>query len=121
MAEVHINKMLIVKTEPAETNLGNGATYRTVRKLTMKDGTVLYGCVECEYDYAANNPMAVAAHVRTTHRVVVDITAIKDITITDLIRAAADHEVANNANEWKTRALAAERDLAKLRKILGAS
>jgi len=110
---------------PHPTHPEKGLYFKTIRALSLSNGEVVFGCVDCTY--TAPSPMQVRAHrashsrgrgrgvgapAMTTgaHRAPAD-----PVTIDDLVaRLTVLSKVESERDRWRTRAIAAERKLAAL-------
>jgi hypothetical protein len=109
---------------PHPTDSDKALYFKTIRALSLSNGEVVYGCVDCTY--TADTTFKVRAHrshhprtkgrgggangVRAgAHR------APDTITIDDLVsRLTALAKMEGERDRWRTRAIAAERKLAAL-------
>ncbi|WP_158884088.1 hypothetical protein [Amycolatopsis anabasis] len=92
------------------------------RVLTLADGSTVYGCAHC--DYTSENPRSIRPHLgkhnrrRNGLRPAKD--AVLDMPLTDLMdRLAKLDAILEEREQWKARALQAERRLRQLRDALG--
>jgi hypothetical protein len=135
MTATKVDTHAVIATEPVESPLsrpGKTIMFTRVVKLLLDDGTTTYGCTEC--DATADKMASVRAHLRihsnrpkavaVSGRVSADL---GDMSVADLLASArrieamgdALESVSRDRNEWRARAMKAERSLATLRKLLG--
>lgn len=99
--------------------------YKTIRELWLMGGGIVYGCTDC--DYTGPTVYSVRAH-RSTHTPRRPTTAPvtphgetpADIATLDALmaRLAAIGKLQSERDRWRTKAIAAERQLAALRRSL---
>jgi hypothetical protein len=125
--------VFVVRTNeptPSKLNDSNGhpVTWPSVRKLTLGDDLIVYGCADC--DYCAKSPDSIRPH-RNKHRQLKtaddDVTAILRSAIRSIdgggsrevekLTAKVDRVTADR-DAWKRRALDAERALSALRQAV---
>ena len=126
MTATEANGHAVIEDQPAlakvKTWAGEPVHYKQIRELLLDDGTVVFGCLHC--DYTAASPVQVRPHLNK-HR---DLKATKTETakpgvelslaqLLDGIRTL--DEVATDRDQWKARALKAEGSLKVLRDALG--
>lgn len=117
MTATVVNGLAVVKDEPQVAPFrdrgGNPIYQPQTRVLTLADGTVVYGCVHC--DYTSSNVNSVRPHLNK-HRKPAEPVAKNSSALTDLVRQL---NRAEECDDWKARALRAERRLRQLRNALG--
>jgi len=126
--------------ERVETPLSTSARpchFTRIVRLLLDDGTDLFGCTECDFTSPAVG--SVRHHLRD-HSATVEALrpqrkprsvpsqqrAVPDISLSDLLQSAERAEAMGDAlerlaadrNEWKARALKAERAMATLKRVL---
>jgi hypothetical protein len=118
---------LVIEDQPAKSPLHTDAKpvlFRQIRELLLDDGTVLFGCVHCEFTAATIGPVRphLKAHTgrgpgRPRTAVAQDV---NQMSLADLLRRVKALEKAEaDLATWRTRALDAERRLRVLRDALG--
>lgn len=101
---------------PINDRAGNPVMWRKIRTLLMADGTTLYGCSVC--DYTSRNPMSIRPHLgKHSGKVRVDTPTAEVSAIVAQLQRLAQTE--QERDSWKTRALAAESELRKIRAAFG--
>lgn len=138
MTVTTVNGVEVVATEPVESPLSKGGdtpiNFKRVRRLLLADDTEMYGCTEC--DHVGDTPMSVTAHLGHVHPLRQRAngkhpkrTPALDpdtVTLGELLagyrRAEAMQEsldrMAEDRDQWRTRARDAERRLKMLRSAL---
>lgn len=120
MTATEVDGRAVVTDEPARSPLGvdrggNPVYFKQTRELTLDDGSVVYGCLHCEFideRSAAIRPhLRVHASDRTNTRTGGKKTI--ELLAAELVKAEADRD------QWKARARKAERDLATIRRAIG--
>lgn len=108
---------------PIETRKGQPVYWDSIRTLSLATGDTVYGCADCDCDYAAPTHLQVRPH-RNAHRELKTdggnsvAGVVKDVR--SLIRKVESiDKLTTELNKWKARALDAERDLSALRQALG--
>jgi hypothetical protein len=115
-------------TAPMRTRAGQPIRFTQIRHLLLEDGSEAFGCAHC--DYASRNPLSIRPHLNK-HRAqsaqsaqdappaAAPTPASAVLDLRELVsRLDAADQVAAERDEWRTRALKAERDLARLRAAL---
>lgn len=126
MTATHVDGVAVVADEPAETGIANGAgapvTYKRIRKLLLADERIVYGCSEC--DFTGPSPAHIRPHMNK-HRAPdarpkrSKARLLQELTLADLLAKVRQlEELAADRDQWKSRALKAERSLSTLRAAL---
>lgn len=107
----------VLVDEPTESQItttkGKPIVWQQIRTLLLADGSTVYGCAHC--DYVGPSPLQVRPHLNKHRNRPTD-----EMSLTDLInRVAALDRVTTERDEWKARALSAEKRLKTLRSALG--
>jgi hypothetical protein len=123
---------VVLANDPTPSKLndakGQPVVWPSVRRLTLGDGLVVYGCADCTYCH--RSPDSIRPH-RNKHRQLKtangDVTAILRDAIrsidggsdreTEKLTARVERLTADR-DEWKRRALTAERQLSALRQAI---
>lgn len=126
MTATQVNGIPVIADEPTLSPIssrnGTPVYWQQTRTLLLEDGRELYGCVHC--DYTADSPHKVRPHFNK-HR---DRTAspasaasgLYDLPLSELLaRIAGMEKLTAERDEWRRRALKAERALSTMRKALG--
>lgn len=149
MTAEHVNGLKVVESEPlmspVKTPHGKPVYFRRIVTLLLEDGSTMLGCTECDYTDAAagrvrhhltinhwnrdvprklNGFEAAANDRRHAASTAVDTATL---SVADLLNSATRLQALSDAvarmteerNEWKARALKAERAMATLRKLVG--
>lgn len=121
MTATHVDGVAVIAAEPAESTwkhrgTGENLKYRQMLRLLLEDGREVYGCLHCDYTHPSLN--SVRPHLNKHRLDVGDNGSALDLTevarrLHDAARTEADRD------HWKGRALAAERELRKIRELLG--
>jgi hypothetical protein len=119
---------VVIEDQPAKSPLSTATKpvmFRQIRELLLEDGAVVYGCAHCDYtrDTVAQVRPHLKAHggrgpgrPRKGAAVAQDVNAL---SLADLLRRLRALEQAEaERDEWRERALAAERTLRTLRRAL---
>lgn len=128
MTATKVDGRAVIADEPAASPLRKGVTFTRIRRLLLDDGSTIHGCSEC--DYTAEKVGQVRAHLRKhapRPTVAFRPRRIEEMNVGELIERARQNDAVADAldrmtddrNEWKARALKAERAMANLRKALG--
>lgn len=122
-----INGHTVINDEPtpAPINGKNGAPiyWRQVRTLTLDSGEEVYGCAHC--DYTSPNPRSIrphlSAHNATKRRKTPnDEGATNDAAVQDVLDQLSQlSEITYARDQWRQRALKAERNLRAIRRAIG--
>jgi hypothetical protein len=135
MTATTIDGVEVVASEPAMSPLsevhGQAIHYKQILKLLLADGRELFGCAHC--DYTSTSVQRVYPHLKKhSPRPPRQATAVDpaglDMTVGELLKAYqqitemadAYARLADDRDEWKSRARKAEGQLGTLRKALGA-
>lgn len=126
MTATHVNGRKVVEDAPAPSPLSRDdfpVYFKQIRELLLDDGTVTYGCVHC--DFTAVTAGKVRPHLKAHNgrgpgrpktAVAQDV---NEMSLADLLRRVRDLErVEAERDEWRRRALDAERRLNTLRRAL---
>lgn len=113
---------------------GGPVEFKRIRQIELLDGTILFGCTECmnedgSFEFIRNRVGAVRSHLGWFHnpdrkaRIVRAKESVNTLSNALLrVRDAVDEAITLAADEsqgtWRTRADAAERNLAKIQKGL---
>lgn len=129
MTATTVNGLAVVSDEagvaPFTDRAGNPVVQPQTRVLTLEDGSVVYGCLHC--DYISTNKNSVRPHLgkhnshrRNGNRHLADALSVRDMSLTDLLERL-DHldRTTADRDKWRARALKAERRLSSLRNALG--
>lgn len=123
MTATHVNGVAVVEDQPARASItdfnGDPVHFKQIRELLLADETVVYGCLHC--DYTRDKPGQIRSHLKlhATPKAKTTTAVPKELTISDLLSAAAKIEkLTAERDEWKRRAVTAERELATVRKVL---
>jgi hypothetical protein len=120
-----VNGLAVVKDEPQvapfRDRAGSPIYQPQTRVLTLSDGSVVYGCVHC--DYSSPNVHSVRPHLNK-HRKATETGkrngSALNLPLTELMRRLDKLDaLAQECEDWKSRALRAERRLKQLRSALG--
>ena len=129
MTATHVNGNEVVADEPALSPLSTPDKpiyYKQIRQLLLGDGTVLFGCAHC--DFTTPVMFRVRPHLRRHADILatVKVDTVDDVMV--VLREAIDKQnvglltaierLSGERDEWKSRALKAEKSLATLRKAL---
>jgi hypothetical protein len=137
MTATKVGTRTVIATEPVESPLSTpnkAIMFTRIVKLLLDDESTTYGCTECEF--TRDNPWAIRPHLRVHNapkaKVAAPLTGARaadfgDMSVADLLGSVRQIEaisealesVSRDRNEWRTRAMKAERSLATLRKLLG--
>lgn len=127
MTATHVNGLAVIAVEPTPSPLNrpDKPVYFThILTLSLEDGTQAHGCALC--DFTADAVGQVRAHLRvhpnraTTSRRTAAVPA--DMSIADLLKEAQKvPRLIQQRDEWKRRALRAERALADIARRAAAS
>ena len=126
MTATHIGRRKVVQDQAAKSPLHTDTrpvSFKQIRELLLDDGTVVFGCVHC--DFTDRRIGVVRPHLRVhtgrgPGRPRTAITQdVKDLSLADLLAAVQSLEKIKAEREaWRTRALDAERRLRALRRAL---
>lgn len=123
MTATHVDGVEVVADEPTTAPIksfaGKPMVWTQTRTLLLADGRTVYGCQHCEY--TSPNVLSIRPHLNK-HRTVGPrpAAAAKDLSLTEVLeRLATLDKVSKERDDWKARALTAERKLATLRNALG--
>jgi hypothetical protein len=134
LTATEVHGLKVVDDSPTTSGItdrkGNPVVWEQTRTLLLENGHITYGCVHCEY--VSDNPNSVRPHLnrhgkngdrrtpaaqRAAANAPADLTGV---SVVELVRLAQDAaQVAADRDQWRKRALAAERDLKAIRKALG--
>ncbi|MGW1679358.1 hypothetical protein [Saccharopolyspora sp. NPDC002376] len=111
--------MEVVADEPTEAPMrdksGAPIFWQQTRTLLLADGSTVYGCAHCEYTNP--NPRSIRPHLNI-HRDRKPAPAAGDPIRDLLARLAEVDKLTADRDQWRRRALDAERDLRAIRKAL---
>lgn len=129
MTVTSYNGLAVVRDEPGvapfKTKAGEPVIQPQTRVLTLEDGSVIYGCLHCEY--ISHNQHSIRPHLgkhnsrrRNGNTHLVDALSVRDMSLSDLLERL-DHldRITADRDRWRQRALKAERRLSSLRNALG--
>ncbi|ALG14749.1 hypothetical protein AOZ06_12920 [Kibdelosporangium phytohabitans] len=106
---------------PIKSRDGAAVLWTQTRTLLLGDGSTVYGCQHC--DYTSPNVNAIRPHLQAhnSRRGKKTTTApTGDLTLAELVARLAELDKVTAAlDEWRTRALKAEKALRTLRNLLG--
>ncbi len=122
MTATNVNGQQVVSDNPTQapirTKDGSIIWWVQTRTLLLANGDVVFGCVHC--DYTSLNANSVRPHLGKHRAAKAATPMLGGVSVGDLVQALSDAEsVRADRDQWKTRALAAERSLRVLRKALG--
>ncbi|WP_245572446.1 hypothetical protein [Actinokineospora enzanensis] len=122
MTATTVNGIDVLRDEPTLAPItsrdGKPVYWQQTRTLTLADGSVVYGCAHC--DYTADKAGAIRPHLKTHAAKTVVPKSSGDLSLSDVLnRLSAADQVQADRDQWRTRALKAERSLATMRKALG--
>ena len=117
----------VIEDQPAKSPLHTDAKpvlFKQIRELLLEDGTVVFGCLHCEYTADTIGPIRphLKAHGgrgpgRPRTAIAQDV---NQMSLGDLLRRVKTLEQAEaDRDTWRRRALDAERRLNTLRRALG--
>lgn len=126
MTATHVNGRKVIEDAPARSPLSRPDApmhFKQIRELLLDDGTLTYGCVHCDYTAATAGKVRphLKAHTgrgpgRPKSAVAQDV---NEMSLADLLRRVRQLErVEAERDEWRKRALDAERRLNTLRRAL---
>lgn len=125
MTATHVDGIAVIADEatksPINDRAGKPIYWQQIRTLLLEDDTTTYGCLHC--DYTADKPASIRPHLNK-HKDKVMRKAVKrmpasEMSLSELLAKLAELEkVTAERDEWKRRALTAERKLATMRKAL---
>lgn len=128
MTATHVDGVPVIASEPAadpkgwkDRRTGEPLKFRQVLRLLLEDGSETYGCIHC--DYTNPNIYSIRPHLNK-HRTTLAAPAANGhaagIDIAELVRRLhAAERMQDERDMWKSRALNAERELRKIRELLG--
>jgi hypothetical protein len=118
----HVDGVAVIAVENARSSwkdrkTGEHLEYRQMLKLLLEDGREVYGCLHCDYTHPNLN--SVRPHLNK-HR----LRAVQDeggsLDLVDLARRLQRYaRLEQDRDRWRTRALDAERELRRVREVLG--
>lgn len=127
MTATTVNGLDVITDEPAEspfkTRAGTTVMWQQTRTLLLSDESVTYGCVHC--DYTNKNLLSIRPHLnkhRDRKRPAPEPAPAGDeAAVAGVVeRLRALDTVTAQRDEWRRRALAAEKQLTNLRRALRA-
>lgn len=127
MTATEVDGVAVVSDEPQvapfKDKQGAPIHLPQTRVLTLANGAVVYGCAHC--DYTSTNPFSVRPHLnkhaarRNGHHKAAAGSPL-NLSLADLMaRLDKVDSLVTDRDQWKTRALSAERRLKQLRAALG--
>ncbi len=128
MTATHVNGCEVIASEPVASPLSTPdrpVYFRQIRRLLLADDSEAFGCVHC--DYTASAPGRVRAHLsKHNGSAGTGRQAAGQINLDELLARIARGDAAQaqldavtkERNTWKRRALAAERNLAAIRRAV---
>jgi hypothetical protein len=130
MTAATVGDRKVIEDQPARSPLHTDARpvfFKQIRELLLDDGTIVFGCVHCEFAAATIGPVRPHLKVHTRPlassrgpgRPRVDAT---EMSLADLLRRVKTLDQAEaDRDTWRKRALEAERCLRTLRNALNGS
>lgn len=126
MTATAVNGLEVIASEPTPTPLNKPdrpVFHKRVETLMLSDGSTVFGCTECEY--TSDKPGAVRGHLKTHAKPASGRSTNASEGTTALVLLAQEVESATAAHdraleqvvEWRSRALTAERKLAKISRL----
>lgn len=122
-----VNGLEVIADEPTEAPMrdktGKPIFWQQTRTLLLTDGSTVYGCAHC--DYTSPNVRSIRPHLgrhnkaRTTPTASASATVDGDPVREVLARLEGYEKLAADLEEWKRRALTAERHLRAIRSAIG--
>lgn len=129
MTATEVDGVPVIATEPAadpkgwkDRRTGEPLKFRQVLRLLLEDGTETYGCLHC--DYTSRNIYSIRPHLNK-HRFTIAAEPTGNghpagVDLADLARRLQHVDrLEQDVDTWKRRALDAERELRKIRDVLG--
>lgn len=126
MTATHVDGHQVVSDSPTQSPIrtkdGEVIWWPQTRTPLLADGSTVFGCAHC--DYTNLNPLSIRPHLgkHTMKKTPTDVAppTLGGITVAELVQRLSEAEtVRTDRDQWKTRALAAEKSLRVLRKALG--
>jgi hypothetical protein len=116
----HVDGVEVIADEPCRSGLtgrgGKPIYFKQTRELLLADGRTVYGCVHC--DFVRGKPSAIRPHL-VKHGTRAAAGLSDDLTLAQLLRKLeAMEKVTAERDQWKARALKAEKALGILRRTL---
>lgn len=124
MTATHVDGAAVIATEPAQDpkgwkdrRTGEPLRFRQILKLLLDDGREVYGCLHC--DYTSPNINSVRPHLNK-HRLALRVDSNgHGVDLAEVARRLQHvDKVEADRDQWKARALAAEKELRKYREVL---
>jgi hypothetical protein len=126
MTATAVNGWEVIADEPTEAPMrdrsGKPVVWQQTRTLLLADGSTVYGCVHC--DYTNENVRSIRPHLNkhrgdgSTSRTA-DLGGLAELSLGEVLqRLGALDDVSSERDEWKARAIRAERSLSTLRNAL---
>jgi hypothetical protein len=132
MTATHVNGLEVMAEEPVASPLGTPERpmyFRQIRRLLLADGSEVFGCVHC--DFTADAAGRVRGHLAKhsppgTPSPAAPSRKGRRINVNELLTRLAHGDAAvarlraveEERNQWRTRALDAERTLATIRRAV---
>jgi hypothetical protein len=124
MTAAQIDGIQVVSDEPTPAPISRPdrpVLWQQIRTLRLADGREVYGCVHC--DMTADSPHRVRPHLKA-HKEKPAATPPKspagELTLNQLsVKLKEFEQLSQERDDWKRRAMAAEKSLRTLRKALG--
>lgn len=126
MTATEVNGQAVIAVEPAMSNWkgrnGEHLQFRQILRLLLADGSEVYGCLHCDYTHAS--PNSVRPHLNKHRAAKLDGAPEEgdeaaSLSLAKIARVLRSHErTTTELEEWKRRALTAERKLRLLSKAL---
>ncbi len=121
MTATTVNGHAVITDKPTASALrdkrGNVVYWPQTRTLTLDNGDVVYGCVHC--DYTSLNENSIRPHLGK-HRDRPTAAQAGELSLNQLLERLGElDKVTADRDQWRKRAVAAEKSLSTLRKALG--
>lgn len=123
MTATSVGGIAVIADEPAESPIstpGKPVFYKQIRRLLLADDTEVFGCLHCDYtaDSVGRIRPHLKAHVEPKPKAARKPSA-SELSLSQLLAKLADLEkVTAERDDWRRRALNAERKLSAMRKAL---
>lgn len=125
MTATQVDGTAVLCDEPTEAPItdktGKPLVWTQTRTLLLADGRTVYGCQHCDYTHPSVG--GIRPHLRV-HKPAKPkpSNGAGDMSVAELVALASKAgTVVRERDEWKARALKAERELATVRRVLGGS
>ena len=126
MTASEVDGKAVIAVESAKSNWkgrnGEHLEFRQILRLLLDDGSEVYGCLHCDYTHAS--PNSVRPHLNKHRKPKAEVgdqdAEAAGLSLAKIARVLRSHErTTAELEEWKRRALTAERELRAIRKALG--